>query len=764
MHNTIRQLCAVVLLLCATAYVAFSQGEIGGTVVDKTTGLPISNVIVRSRSGRDTTSTDASGRFTLSLVSSDPVVLIFTHMSFQLHEQRRLPGLPCTVALEPRIFGTSEVVVQSLRTSGSTVDYPVPAIALPVDQLSTSSLRTVSDALQSEPGVALVRDGMWETAVSIRGLTRSNVVMMVDNVRIETANDIAGALSMINTYDLDRVEVVKGGNSVLFGTGALGGAVNCVSARPEFGATPHVAGKAGVSYEGVNTGKAAFGAIDASSDVWRLHVAGAKRDAENYRSPVGTVSSSQYHDFGLTLAAGVKTINEQSLDVVYERSQAENTGIPGVSAFDATATARFTLSRRELGKVEYVIPKGFGLLENTTIRASRQVIQRNVEVLQQPKPTLTPHATHTTNGVQVETGVLVHPAHSFVVGIEGWERALESRRERKNLANRSIVGESPLPDSKYGSAGLYVQDDWKIVPEMTRLLLGVRFDLVRSCNDKMYNVDYTIDSAGAKAIPSTRKVVWDATKKNTKSWAANAGIHQSIGAGFGASVLVASAYRAPSLEELYQYINNGGVVRAGNPNLKPEESVSANVALEYKKGPIGAAADVYVNALTNLIAEIPGTFNGQSALVKDNIGKAVISGYELRTDLMVGSQTALHGSVAYVRGRDTRNHANLTQIAPLKVRASWDQIVAGYGTGSVSVEGYARQNNPGAGEGRTAGYVIVGLEFSSERLALGPSNWQVRLGVDNLFDQAYINHLATTRGINKYEPGRNVHLRLEVNI
>ena len=88
------------------------------------------------------------------------------------------------------------------------------------DQLVNNSFITVSDAMSREPGIALVRDGMWETMVSIRGMTRYNIVMVIDNTRIETANDHAAALSLLNPFDIDRIEIIKGGSSALAGTGA----------------------------------------------------------------------------------------------------------------------------------------------------------------------------------------------------------------------------------------------------------------------------------------------------------------------------------------------------------------------------------------------------------------------------------------------------------------------------------------------------------------------------------------------------------------
>ena len=94
--------------------------------------------------------------------------------------------------------------------------------------------------MSREPGIALVRDGMWETLVSIRGMTQYNIVMLIDNTRIETANDHAAALSLLNPFDIDRIEIVKGGSSALAGTGAFGGVVNIMTKNPSFSDVPYL--------------------------------------------------------------------------------------------------------------------------------------------------------------------------------------------------------------------------------------------------------------------------------------------------------------------------------------------------------------------------------------------------------------------------------------------------------------------------------------------------------------------------------------------
>ena len=217
----------------------------------------------------------------------------------------------------------------------SSVPYPVDIETN--DQITQFSNVTISDELDKVPGVALVRDGTWETAVSIRGISRSNIVSLIDNTRIETANDIAGALSLVNINDLDRVEVLKSSGSVLYGTGALGGILHLITKRPSFTDEFQMNGEWTSGATSVDGGVSNFAAIQCSSDQYAMRMSGGYRNAGNTSTPDGFLPHSRCHDFSFTGSVGIKTIDEQALFISYQRLQAEDTGIPGSSAFGATA-------------------------------------------------------------------------------------------------------------------------------------------------------------------------------------------------------------------------------------------------------------------------------------------------------------------------------------------------------------------------------------------------------------------------------------------
>ena len=315
-----------------------------GKVVDAVTHQPIAQAIVEVLETGEKKSTDDEGHFRYERLSSGRYTLSVQHIAYANTE--RLIVLPLSqndsiiINLRPALYKSDEVVIRSTRTSSAMNNTTYPVDIEMSDQLTQSSNVTVSDALSKVPGIALVRDGIWETAISVRGMTRSDIVSLIDNTRIETANDIAGALSLININDLERVETLKSPGSVLYGTGALGGVIHLVTKRPSF--TDQIESKAEwtSSASTVDGGLSNFAAVQSSSDQYAARISGGYRNAGNTTTPDGILPNSQYHDFSLTGSLGIKTIDEQSLFLSYQRSQAENTGIPGGSAFGPTAAVQ----------------------------------------------------------------------------------------------------------------------------------------------------------------------------------------------------------------------------------------------------------------------------------------------------------------------------------------------------------------------------------------------------------------------------------------
>jgi outer membrane receptor protein involved in Fe transport len=747
--------------VCA-ASVSAQEATITGRITDAATGLPVDHAVVTLIETGWKTTTDISGRFTIVHLLPGRYTMRVRHLAYAATERTCAPGtsIPDTVsvALQPAILRSEEIIVESTRIGEFLKDSPYPIAIAFHDDLVRAPVVTIAEALEAIPGLATVRDGSWETAIAIRGLSRSDVVTCIDEARIETSNDIAGALSLVNMHDLERVEVMKSAASSQHGSGAIGGVIIMKSRRPGFTDQFQTSGELTNDFTSVDGGAAQYLALEASSQRYALRLSGGHRKAGNTMTPDGVLPNSQYRDFSLQGMLAVSTVGGQSALLTYQRVQADDTGIPGGTPFAATATATYTLARRELYGLEYRIPNVAGWLPLFTIRAARQQISRNVEVIQNPTTTVTPHAVHTTTSVQMEAGCALLPDVLTSAGGEIWSRLLDSQRERRNAVSGQILGERPVPLSRYTSAGLFVHNEWEAIPGFLTATCGARYDWIRISNDQALSPEYVLLNGVMQTNPAGQRLLWAPREGDDASWSANGGVRCTVTDGLDLSVLYSAAFRSPSLEERYEFIDLGSVVYVGNPDLHAERSSCFDTGVHVRTGSGTVGIDGFANFLANMVSEMPGTYEGRKAYYRSNIGTARLYGCEAEIEHSFSPWSTVNASVAFVRGEDTYAHTNLPQIPPINGQLSLTGRIAGIGAVTIASLWCGTQNDTGIDEPRTPGHAVLNLGFAGLPWQIGVSAISVRAEVRNCFDKAYRTHLTTLRGMLKDEPGRNIML------
>lgn len=150
-----------------------------------------------------------------------------------------------TLSLFERTIDIGEVVVSSLRIDRKVKELPAPLTVVRASDYQKQSSLTLSTVLNREPGISLGGDGIWATNINIRGLNENRLVTLVDGSRVETATDLTASMSMVDVWEIDRVEVIRGALSSLYGTGAMGGIINIITKDGHFSDQLYVSGNAG---------------------------------------------------------------------------------------------------------------------------------------------------------------------------------------------------------------------------------------------------------------------------------------------------------------------------------------------------------------------------------------------------------------------------------------------------------------------------------------------------------------------------------------
>lgn len=805
--NSLRGFCAFFALFISIGVFGqeyIFQGTVRDSLNNKTIEGVVAEVVVPGGTKKVTFPgvSDVRGRFVISLPAGTYLLsLKLLGYSPQVREIHINRDLQREFFLSPQPVSLGEVEVSSLIVNHRVKELPIPITVVPSFRFIKQSAQTLSNVLASEPGIAMGSDGVWSTNINIRGFTESRLVTLIDGHRVETATDLTASLSMTDVNDIERVEVVKGAQSSLFGTGAMGGIVNIITKDGRFSEKPYLSGNIISGFASANHLLMNHAEINSGYEKWYLRVSGAYGKAGDMRTPEGILPNSQFTTSNITAKIGIKPLGNHRFTLQYQRNWSVDVGIPGGDAFPGPAEATYTDIGRQLLAAGYEIRDLGEKLSSVRLSCFFHYIRRDVAMLPNtvtttPTPTgfqritpelVTPTGNHFTRGVNLQGTWNFSAKNTLIAGLDAWSRDLYTER-RKNIkveilnkettvvkTNYLIRGETPIPESSFSSAGVFAQDEARLFNDRLTLISGGRMDGIRVHNERGYDIDYLITNGVRNDIPPNQRITFVESSQSSISWSANGGLLYNLLKETDLSLSIARSFRAPSLEERFKYIDLGNYVRLGNISLKPENGYSANAGIRMWKKRFNFQADIFANRILNMITEVPGEFiytwnTGASegltdtlpAFVNANISKAFLYGFDAGIQFQIFSGFVLSGSGSYVRGKDTETGSNLPQIPPLNGRLGIRYTRNKVGSAELTIIGAARQNKISGGETETGGYCRLDLALGSIPVNLGPARLQLFSGIDNLTDRSYTNHLSTNRGSISVEPGRNIFLRVSL--
>ncbi len=799
-----------VCILVSISLNAYSQDlSISGSVKLKSsaTGLAYVHVQISKEIYPDiilySAVTDEVGAYTFNKLNAGIYNISVSHMGY--HPQRMIVDLKETgkhsidFILVPALIPLGEVSVSSLRYNRKEREVSLPLSVIPRENIPRQSSMTLSDVLEREPGVSLYREGVWSTSVSVRGLGANRLVSLIDGNRIETATDLVAGLSMIDVNEIERVEVLKGAASSIYGTGAMGGVINIITRNGDYRDKFGIQGEAIGQYESANSLLGGHVSLDAGDKKWKARISGGYRTAGDIKTPEGILDNSQFSDQNMNASFSVRPLENHEISLNYQDYRAMDVGIPGGAPFGPTVVASYPLATRRLVTGKYKINNISPVLSELSIRYYNQYISRDVKMNPNMGPVLKgnfritaneflPKGEHYTQGVVLESKLHVNDNHRLVAGIDLWQRELVTSREKyitqEVLDDFQMVvktleivrGEKPIPDSKFGSAGLFVQDEFSLMNNKLDLTLGARIDRVQVSSDMAVDpVFLIVNDVNKDPVPGQR-VIFNEQSLGAWSWSAHASGMYHLSGDLDLVATIGRSFRSPSLEERFKYIDLGSKVRLGDPELDPEKSLFADLGMRYWRDDFNIKASGFVHKLNDMIVEMPGEFvyrlsaeegvgitDTLPALINTNIDKALLTGAEVSVNASLFPNFVLTGQAAYVRGINLTTDGSLPLIPPFSATIGARYHIMGSFVAEWNTRYFASQKQIAPGETETEGYMISEASVYSLPKQFGLATFQIFAGVDNIFNKSYVNHLATNRGLVTAEPGRNVFIKIKMN-
>ena len=636
---------------------------------------------------------------------------------------------------------------------------------------------TLAQSLEAIPGVKASSVGAGLSRPIIRGLGYNRMVVSEDGVKHEGQQWGDDHGLEVNQFALDKVEVIKGPATLLYGSDAIGGVLcltgNRLPAHP-FEASATLFGRSNNSQLGA-----------------AVRLAGRRQgffykadltlsDYADYRVPADSI---QYYSYNIPLNDGRLRNTAGS-----ERDGRLTVGWTDNESFRTDLTVSDVFSRSgffadahgmevRLSQIDYNrsvrdvdLPcqwvNHLKVQSRTSWQWGRAWMEANLAWQHNRREELSEPLSHGYMPTPPDSLERRFDKHTLSASLSGrmtlWEHHevnIGTAFERQH--NRRDGWGFILPDFESAAWGLYATDRWSPTAHLTTSG-GLRFDLSH-IDIHSYRDWYTTPVDGVpQQLQRSAEV---ARTFPSFTWSLGANWHNGS---WIVRLNIGKAFRVPIAKELGADGVNYHIFRyeQGNAALDPERSYQLDAGVEWSHGPVTVKVDPYVNYFPNYIYLNPtADYREGLQLYCYTQTRAARAGFEVEAAWRLDRHwdASLRGQ--YVRSRqlsgDKRGYTLPFAVPPsADADVRWHYDWHGCGSVNLNLHAVARQDDIVPPEKPTPGYITLNLS-ASHSLPVREGSLTVALQLGNLLDARYYDHTSYYRLINVPEPGRNISARIK---
>ena len=748
------------LVAAAPATTAHAQdvGSVRGEVTFTASGDPVHGAIVLVVGPSLVALTDEDGVFEIPEIPAGTYEVLAQreHLTAARQTVTVRPGDAVVVDFALELTAVHEELTVTATAGGQSTTFEAFNAITTLDSfdLTTDAYGSLGEALGNLPGVANRSFGPGASRPIIRGFDGDRVLVMEDGVSTGDLSSQSGDHAVtIDPNGLERVEIVRGPATLLYGSNAVGGVVNAITPHESQRDSP-IQGTRGLF--GADTGSAnAQAGTNASaqhaSDRLLVWAGGGTRRAGDYETPAGTIENSATR---LSSGrAGVGYLGDRLFVSGGFQFEDGRLGIPFAGAFEEAREEELAVtgekvfieigSRRQVGRID----AGMRNLPNGVIDRFHVVF--NVTDYQH---------TELETAANIERIGTVFDNRSYVLRIEVNQRqtgtlagkfGVWSKRRRFVATGEEAL--APATDQTALAAFAYEELDFG----RYRVQFGARVER------NAYRVDPRAedsshggsgDADGAAIEPP------DSRDRTFTGTSVSLGIQADLGDTVAFVANVTRSYRAPALEELYNFGSHIGnlAFEVGNPDLEREATIGLDLSLRHQSRSFRGSVNAYVYDIDNFVFPAVSDVEIDGLRVAPFLqANSRFLGFEATANVRLAGTVWVNIGGGMVNAELTDTHEALPRIPPLRGQVSVDIPYRGF-TISPEWTVAAAQDQVFRNETETEGYSVFNLKASY----VWPLQHMVHvLSVSgyNLTDALYRSHTSFIKDLAP-EIGRGVKL------
>lgn len=591
-----------------------------------------------------------------------------------------LLGLTPIGALQASPLTLQQQVVTSTRTEQAASASIAALTVIDRQQIERSQAQSVPELLQRVPGISLVNNGGpgKSTALYMRGSNSNHVLVLIDGIKVGSVTSGGAALQDLPVELIERIEVVRGPRSSLYGSEAIGGVIQIFTRKGDgqgtkpffsagYGTHDSYQGSVGVS-GGAGNGWYSLATSSADGDGLNVKTAdtsGYEDDSDGYRNLSGSLRAGYHFDSGLELDGSLlqsrahsdfDSVSSKRTSGFAANADSEQKVVGGRARFSPLQPWRVTLQA--------------GRSEDKSDNFQDQAFYSRFDSRR--------------DSLTWQNDLSLADGHNLTLGAD-WQRD-------------EVNGSTAYALDSRDNQGLFIQ----YLAQLGRHDLQLS---LRSDDDEQFGEH------------STGSLGWGYVLTDTLRLTASYG----------------AAYKAPTFNQLYY-------PGFGNPDLQPEESQSLELGLAGEHAWGHWAVNAYRSEIDNLIATVTRTVNGSSQSVAEGVDQARIRGVELQVGSeLLGWQWQANYSLMDAQNRSKRSVGDTTYYGKELNRRPGQlfnlDLDRAFGDVSVGASLHAQDSTYDdlANQDELAGFATLDLrgEYRLNR------EWRLQSRVANLFDADY---------------------------
>lgn len=776
------------------AAVPANRGSLQGKVLDVSTGKPLAGATIYLHEAKTGTIAGNDGTYKTPEVPAGKYLVEVSFVGYSSYlEVMNIEGaVKHDFKLKYSVLENEAVTVTGVASATKIRQSAQPVSVLKKSDLLKNSATNIVDALtQLVPGVASLSTGPAISKPIIRGLGYNRVITIHDGIRQEGQQwgDEHGI--EVDEYSIQKVEVLKGPASLLYGSDGMGGAVHLITNTPvEQGTIKGNLNGQLIDNNGLNGANANLAGHLKNGFNWNAY--GTLKSAKDYQNKYdGRVLNSRFSEnnfggyIGINKSWGyshllVSSFNQKIGIVEGDRDAATGkftifTGSP----LERIATDADLNSRTATTPYQQINHFKIASDNNIAVGTGRLAVnlgyQRN-----QRKEFADPMAPHTPE-LFFDLQTINYNVQLQLAEKNGWRTAVGVNGMYQQ--NRNKAEEVLIPEYNQFDAGVFVYTRKTFNNKLT-LSGGIRGD-VRKLNSHGFTDD-------------NNEVKFTQFNKTFGNFSGSVGLTYNTSDAVTLKANISRGYRAPSVSELASNGTHEGTNRYeyGDQQLKTETSLQVDAGIEANTEHVGFMVNAFYNHISNYIfySKLESVLGGDSLVTvggedltafKFKQSGAALYGFEAKLDFHPHPLDWLHfaNTFSMVAGKFNESFEGTNRlpfIPPARLltelRGDFKKVGAGISNLYLKLEmdnvfNQDRVFTAYNTESKTSGYTLFNIGAGTEFSSKGNTLFSVYLALNNITDVAYQNHLSrlkyaavnnVTGRMGVFNMGRNFNIKINV--